>query len=291
MTGGTNELQPTRRTVREILAAPGCLVASSVYDPISARIAKHIGCEVGVLGGSIASHTILGAPDIVLMTATELVEQARRICRTDCVNLLVDADHGYGNALNVMRTISELQAAGVAGTCIEDTVLPRVYGQKETSLVSLDEGVKKMRAAVDARGANGNMLILARTNALAVTDAHDAAARLQAYEKTGVDALFLPYLKKREDLDVIAQSVSLPIIIAGSHESLYDLDYLASRGVKVWMWGHQTFAVVVQALHDAMSAIHAGALPSQLKNKAPDALMNMVLNAAQYDQQTKQYLE
>ena len=291
MTNNSNGQQVARRSLREILAAPACLIASSVYDPISARLAKNLGSEVGVLGGSVASHTVLGAPDIVLLTATELVEQARRICRTDCVNLLVDADHGYGNAMNVMRTISELQAAGVSGTCIEDSVLPRPYGQRGQSLVSLEEGVKKMQAAVQARGPNGNMLILARTNAFAVTDARDAGKRLQAYEKTGVDALFVPYLKKREELDEIAKVVSLPIIVAGSDESLYDLEYLESRGVKIWMWGHQTFAVAVQALHEAMQAIVAGGKPSQLKNKASEATMRMVLNNEEYDAQAKQYLE
>ena len=154
-----------RRSLREILASPGCLIASSVFDPISARMARALGSEVGVLGGSVASHTVLGAPDIVLLTATELVDQARRICRTDAVNLLVDADHGYGNALNVMRTVQDLQAAGVAGACIEDSVLPRQYGSSDVQgLVSVEEGTRKMQAAIQARGAG-------RTAGLALTDA------------------------------------------------------------------------------------------------------------------------
>lgn len=291
MTLNTAGQQSIRRTLKAILASEECLVASSVYDPVSARIAKSLGSEVGVLGGSIASHAVLGAPDIVLLTATELAEQARRICRTDCVNLLVDADHGYGNAMNVMRTISELQAAGVAGTCIEDTALPRAYGQSGQALISQDEAVKKMQAAVHARGSNGSMLVLARTNAFGITGAKDAAQRLQAYEKTGVDALFVPYLKSRVELDEVAKVVSLPIVVAGSDASLFDLDYLKSRGVKIWMWGHQTYAVAVQALYEAMKVIHEGGTPSELKNKAPEALMKIALNSVEYDAQAKKYLE
>lgn len=292
MTTSINEQKTKQHTLRELLASPRCMIASSVFDPVSARIAREIGSEIGVLGGSVASHTVLGAPDIVLLTATELVEQARRICRTDCVQLLVDADHGYGNAMNVIRTIQELQAAGVAGACIEDSVLPRAYGTAGSqALVSIEEATKKMQAAVQARGEKGKMLVVARTNAVAVTSAQDAAKRLMAYEKTGVDALFLPYLKRRQDLDEIAKCVSLPLIIGGSDESLFDLDYLASRGVKVWLWGHQTYAVAVQALYEAMKAIHAGVTPANLKGKETESVMRMVLDHAEYEQQAKRYLD
>ncbi len=292
MTTTDHSPSPARRPLKEILHAPGCLVASSVFDPISARIAHQLGSEVGVLGGSVASHTVLGAPDIVLLTATELVEQARRICRTDCVNLIVDADHGYGNALNVMRTIQELQAAGVAAACVEDSILPRSFRSTEVqSLVSIEEGCKKMQAAVEARGKHGSMLVVARTNAAASAGAAEAGKRLKAYQDTGVDALFLPYIKRREELDQVAKELSLPIIMGGAHESLHDLDYLADRGVKVWLWGHHTFAVAVQALHDAMKDIQDGVFPSQLKNKAPDTRMRLVLDSDRYDRLTKQYLE
>ena len=292
MTATISKPHQGRRSLQEILHAPGCLIASSVFDPVSARIAQDLGSEVGVLGGSIASHTVLGAPDIVLLTATELVEQARRICRTNCVNLIVDADHGYGNALNVMRTIQELQAAGVSAACVEDSVLPRTFGSSEAqSLVTMEEGVKKMQAAVEARGKGGPMLVVARTNAVASAGAAEAARRLCAYQDTGVDALFLPYLKRREELELVASAVSLPIIIGGSHESLHDRDYLASKGVKIWLWGHQTFAVAVQALYKAMKDIQDGVFPSQLKNKAPEQRMRQVLDSDRYDSLTQHYLE
>ena len=101
-----------------------CLHPASVFDPLSARIAEHLGFEFAMMAGSTASLTVLGAPDLVLLTATEFVQQAQRVCRAMSLPLLVDADHGYGNALNVARTIEELATVGVAAATIEDTNLP-----------------------------------------------------------------------------------------------------------------------------------------------------------------------
>ncbi len=283
--------QPRRRSLSEVLAAPECVIASSVFDPVSARFARALGSEVSVMGGSVASWTVLGAPDMVLLTASELCEQARRVCRTDCVNLVVDADHGYGNALNVARVIEDLQAAGVAAACVEDSVLPRPFGADESQgLVSLDEGIKKMRAAVRARG-TGPMLVVARTNANASAGAQEAAKRLQAYQDTGVDALFLPYLKRREDLDLIVRNLRLPILVAGSDAALFDLDYLASRNVKVWLWGHQPFGVAAQALFDAMQATQAGKTPTQLAGPPSKQLMPMATDQATYQSWIETYLK
>lgn len=280
-----------RRPLKEILAGQQCVIASSVFDPVSARFAQALGSEVSVMGGSVASHTVLGAPDIVLLTATELVEQARRICRTDAVNLMVDADHGYGNALNVMRTVQELQAAGVAAACIEDSVLPRAFGPSDTQgLVSIEEGIKKMKAAVQARG-QGSMLIAARTNANATAGPDEAARRLKAYQETGVDALFLPYLKRREDLDRITEDLKLPVIVAGSDAALFDLEYLASRNVKVWLWGHQSFGVAVQALYEAMKSIHDGVVPSDLAGKPSAQTMQLATHDAYYKAMVEQFLK
>jgi carboxyvinyl-carboxyphosphonate phosphorylmutase len=140
-----------RQRFRAVLAGAHCVHPGSVFDPISARIAEELGFEVGMFAGSIASFTVLGAPDLIVLTLTEFAAQAYRINRAGKLPLLVDADHGYGNALNVMRTVQELETAGVAAMCIEDTLLPKTYGEKQPSLISLEEGVGKMRAAVAAR--------------------------------------------------------------------------------------------------------------------------------------------
>src|SRR5271156_2041356 len=114
-----------RQRFRAILTGTQCVHPGSVFDPISARIAEDVGFETGMFAGSIASFTVLGAPDLVVLTLTEFAAQAYRINRAGKLPLMVAADHGYGNALNVMRTIQELETAGVAALMVEDTQLPR----------------------------------------------------------------------------------------------------------------------------------------------------------------------
>ena len=279
------------RPLRQILLGTECVTASSLFDPISARIAESLGFEVGVIGGSVASCAVLGAPDLILLTMTELVEQARRVCRAAPIRVIVDADHGYGNALNVMRTVQELQAAGVAGITIEDTLLPRAFGSSAApQLVSLEEGVGKMKAALKGRGA-GDALVFGRTSAASITNVDDAIRRLHAYEAVGVDALFVPGLKQREDVDRIADAVRLPLILGGGSEAVGDLAYLASRGVRIWLWGHQPFTAAVKALYDAMKAVRDGATPIALAAAAPESLLKQFTQAAGYELLAKDFLE
>src|SRR3954469_18459307 len=164
-----------RDELRKILSGRRCVRPGSVYDAISVRIAEDLGFEIGMFGGSVASLAVLGDPDIALITLTELAEQTRRMSRAAALPVLVDADHGYGNALNVRRTVQELEAAGAAGLTIEDTLLPQAFGQAKTQLISLDEGVGKMKAALDARG-DPSLVIIGRTAAASVTSVADAIA-------------------------------------------------------------------------------------------------------------------
>src|SRR6201747_1866703 len=118
-----------REALRSILTGSALIRPGSVYDATSIRIAEDIGFELGMFGGSVASLVVLGDPDITLITLTELAEQMRRMSRAAQLPVLVDADHGYGNALNVRRTVQELATAGAAGLTIEDTLLPQAYGE------------------------------------------------------------------------------------------------------------------------------------------------------------------
>src|SRR6266545_4164393 len=144
-------LSERRKQYRRILEGNVCIHPASVFDAMSARMAASLGFEVGMFAGSIASGTVLGAPDLVVLTLTEFAEQIRRITRGSDLPLMVDADHGYGNALNVMRTVEELETSGVAALTIEDTVLPMPFAGQDEGLVSTDEMVGKLRAAVSAR--------------------------------------------------------------------------------------------------------------------------------------------
>ena len=174
------ELTQRRLNYRSILEGDVCVHPASVFDPISARIAEDLGFEIGMFAGSIASFTVLGDPDLIVLTLTEFAQQVHRICRAGNLSLMVDADHGYGNALNVRRTVEELETAGVSCLTIEDTVLPIAYGHpKGGEMVSLDEGVGKMKAALSARQ-DPDLVVAGRTSALAFSGIPEAVRRAKA---------------------------------------------------------------------------------------------------------------
>src|ERR1700746_1317139 len=163
-----------REKLRSILTGSRCIRPGSVYDAISIRIAEDLGFEVGMFGGSVASLAVLGDPDITLITLTGLAEQMRRMLPGAALPVLVDADHGYGNALNVRRTVQELEVAGAAGLTIEDTLLPAAFGEAKAQLISLEEGVGKMKAALDGRG-DSSLVIMGRNGAASITSLADAS--------------------------------------------------------------------------------------------------------------------
>src|ERR1700722_10277233 len=211
--------QKRRETLRAILSGPACIRPGSVYDAISVRIAEDLGFELGMFGGSVASLAVLGDPDIALITLTELAEQMRRMSRAASLPVLVDADHGYGNAMNVRRTIEELEVAGAAGLTIEDTLLPQAFGEKAVQLISREEGIGKIKAAVDAR-ADPALVILARTGAVSIVSLDDAIARAFAYEACGVYGLFLTGISNRAELEAIAAATKLPIVLGGAPDDM-----------------------------------------------------------------------
>ena len=256
-----------REKLRSILSGRRCIRPGSVYDAISIRIAEDLGFEVGMFGGSVASLAVLGDPDIALITLTELAEQMRRMSRAAALPVLVDADHGYGNALNVCRTVQELEAAGAAGLTIEDTLLPQAFGEPKTQLISLEEGVGKMKAALDGRG-DPALVVMARTGAAQVTSLDDAIGRARAYEATGVDALFVTGIKSRGELEAISAATRLPIVLGGAPEDMADLDYLAGRRVRIALQGHAPFAAATQAVYETLKALREGTSPKQLKGLA-----------------------
>jgi len=218
-----------------------------------------------------------------------LAEQCRRACRSSSVALLVDADHGYGNALNVMRTVEELENAGVAGLTIEDSVLPRAFGVGGAGqCTTIEEGVAKIKAALGARRERG-LAIVGRTNAAQVTGLDDAIARLRAYERAGADALMVPRLKNLHELKRVAAATVLPLITGGEGVTASAAD-LAEMRVRVFSGGHQPFAASVKAIHDTMSAIAVGTPTDKLPNVADKAMMNDVTRVAEYTALTREYL-
>ena len=261
----------------------------SVFDPISARIAEDLGFEVGMFAGSTASLTVLGAPDLIVLTLSEFAAQACRINRAGGLPLLVDADHGYGNALNAKRTVEELETAGVAALSIEDTELPTPFGSAKPRLISIAEGVGKMKAAVAGRQ-DPLLCIAGRTGAAQITNLEDAVARGKAYEAVGVDALFMVGLRTRVELDAISAATGLPLILGGATPELSDRDYLAARRVRVALQGHAPFAAAVKAVHDTLKALREGTPPSKLAGIADAGLMKRLTRDADYATWSKNFL-
>jgi carboxyvinyl-carboxyphosphonate phosphorylmutase len=259
--------------LRMILTGSTCVRPGSVYDAVSIRIAEDLGFALGMFGGSVASLAVLGDPDITLITLTELAEQMRRMSRAASLPVLVDADHGYGNAMNVRRTVEELATAGAAGLSIEDTLLPQAFGQPGTQLIPLEEGVGKMKAAVDARG-DGSVVIMARTGAASISGLDDAIARAIAYEGTEVDALFLTGIKSHAELEAIAAATKLPLVLGGFPEA--DCDYLANQRVRIALQSHAPFAAATHAVYETLKALRDGTSPKNLKGLASSELTGRV---------------
>ena len=278
-----------REALRSILSGSSCIHPGSVYDATSIRIAEDLGFEIGMFGGSVASLAVLGDPDIALITLTELAEQMRRMSRAASLPVLVDADHGYGNAMNVRRTVEELEISGAAGLTIEDTTLPQAFGQTATQLISLEEGVGKMKAAVDARD-DPALVIMARTGAVLISGLDDTIARAIAYEATGVDALFLTGVKTQAELDAISAATKLPIVLGGFPEEMIDLDYLANRRVRIALQGHAPFAAATQAVYETLRALRDGQSPKNLKGLASSELTGRVTREAEVKARSAEFL-
>ena len=199
--------------------------------------------------------------------------------------VIVDADHGYGNALNVRRTVQELEAAGAAGLTIEDTLLPQAFGVSEPQLISLEEGVGKMKAALDGRSdpvaGHFRPHRHPRRRADRVELCRMRRARAEAYEATGVDALFFTGLTTRQEVQAIAAATTLPLVLGNTQGELDDAAFLVSQRVKIALQGHTPFAAATQAVYETLKALREGTKPKELKGLPPAQLTARLMRDAE----------
>src|ERR1700754_214610 len=282
-----------REKLRATLNGSVCVRPGSVYDATSIRIAQDLGFELGMFGGSVASLAVLGDPDITLITLTELCEQMRRMSRAAELPVIVDADHGYGNALNVRRTVQELEAAGAAGLTIEDTLLPQAFGVTEPQLISLEEGVGKMKAALDGRS-DPSLVIFGRTGTRGggpkASSFAECIERARASEAAGVDALFFTGLTTREEVEAIAAATTLPLVLGNTQGELDDASFLVSQRVKIALQGHTPFAAATQAVYETLKALREGTPPKNLKGLASSDLTARLTRAADVKTRNAEFL-
>lgn len=283
--------QEKRQRYKNILAGNECFYPASVFDPMSARMADSLGFPVGMLAGSVASAVVLGAPDVVVLTLTEFADLIHRITRASNLSLMVDADHGYGNALSAMRTVEELESAGVAAMTLEDTWLQEPFRkQPGQEMVSLDEGIGKLKAAVAARK-DPSLAIIGRTSALNLAGMDEAVKRAKAYSQTGVDGLFFTGVNNFQQLQTLHAATSLPILLATIPPALQDKKLLAANGVRVALIGHQPFWASVKATYDTLKYLSEGGAPDGLKDKvASPELTNLATDNQDYTRWRKEFM-
>jgi 2,3-dimethylmalate lyase len=198
--------------IRQALHAQGQLIMPGVYDALSAKIAARAGFEVIFITGYSLSATLLGEPDFGLLTQSEVVGAAQRICAVVDTPVIVDADTGYGNAINVMRTVQDLIRAGAAGMFLEDQVWPKRCGHmKGKQVIALDEQLKKLRAAVEATQGS-EFFIVARTDSRQALGLTEAIARGLAFKEAGADAVFIEAPESKEEMKEIAHQVPGPLV-------------------------------------------------------------------------------
>ena len=247
-----------RMKLRELLARKRLLLAPGAFDGLSARLVEEAGFEAVYLsGGAVARST--GVPDVGLMTMSEVIERARQIVSAVQIPVIADADTGYGNALNVVRTVREFERAGVAAIHIEDQVTPKRCGHLEgKEIISLEEMVGKLRAALEAR-ADNDFAIIARTDARAVHGLDDAIQRGKAFARLGADAVFIEAAESEKELETIARSIrEVPLMVnmfKGGKTPLLPASRLEEMGYRIAIFPSDTQRAAIYAMKEALAVL------------------------------------
>lgn len=275
--------RPTER-IRDILSQQRAVKAAALSDPISARIAEQVGFEAGVMLSSSATMAVLGAPDASLISLTEMAEQTRRVTRATGLPLLVDGEQGFGNALNAIRTVEEIEAAGAAAVTIEDTILPRAYkAGAALQMVSEEEGVAKLKAALLGRR-TPEFVVLARTSAFSIAPLEEALRRIRNYQEAGADAVFLSGVKSLDQLHAARAALSIPIVVGAVAPELRSSEVLADAGVSLWAQGNLPMFDAGHAMKKAYADILAGKRQAPMQSSSSDPLIDEATQGAKYNE-------
>ncbi len=267
--------------IHRILNESGSIAFPGVYDTLSAGICQRVGFPMTFVSGYSVAATAIGEPDLGLLTQTEMVERARRICMSVEIPVIVDADTGYGNPLNVHRTVKELIAAGAAGCFLEDQVWPKRCGHmRGKRVIERDQYVQKIRAAVDAR-AGRDFFIVARTDALAVAGIDEAISRVTGAREAGADASFVEAPGSLEQLAEIGQRSPAPNVanmLEGGKTPVLEKRQLAEMGFHLILYPLAALFSAARAIERVYRKLHEeGTTLGEEKNlMAFDELNNVV---------------
>ena len=281
-----------RERFRQVISRDTCTLAANIFDPLSARIAHMQEYEVCVLSGSVGKVANLAVPDIVLSNMSDVVDHCRRITRIADISLMVDAEDGFGNAVNVARTVREMEAAGVAAIEIEDNFVPRRFNVQDPGLITKEEQVGKLKAAVAAR-TDPTTVIVARSAAFGMCPLDEAVDRLSVYSQTGCEAVMLTGVQSREQIEAAHRATSLPLCILNPPlEARNDAAFLAANGVRILMLGNPTFAVAVKAIYDSLLHLKdGGAMEDLAERQASPGLLRSVNRTDEFMKLQEEFLK
>ncbi|MCX5910102.1 MAG: isocitrate lyase/phosphoenolpyruvate mutase family protein [Deltaproteobacteria bacterium] len=283
-----------RIILRNLLQGRDILVAPGAHNAFTARIIEQTGFQAVYMTGSGASMDILGMPDLGFLTLTEMVTHAAHIVQATNLPVIADADNGYGNALNVIRTVKEYERAGVAGLHIEDQVAPKRCGHfAGKEVISREEMVGKIQAALDAR-IDPNLVIIARTDARAVLGLKEAIQRAVAYLKSGADLIFVAAPESKEELQLIAREIPGPLMAnmsEGGKTPLISAGELQEMGYRLVIYPRSAAGSAAKAIQEIMAVLKRdGTTEKYLDRIISFSERNRINDLASYQALEKKYL-
>lgn len=251
-------------TLRSVIASARAdqraIILPGAFDALSARLVEAAGFDAVYLTGAGLANASLGVPDIGLVTASELRDHVARVADVVGIPLVVDADTGFGNAINMQRTVRQLERAGAAALQIEDQVFPKKCGHfAGKAVIPAEEMVQKIRAAVDAR-ASEDLLIIARTDARAVTTLEEALDRAHRYREAGADILFVEAPESVEELAAIGASFDVPLVanmVEGGKTPLLAAGELAELGFSLVLFANAALRVSQRAISELLRELYS----------------------------------
>jgi carboxyvinyl-carboxyphosphonate phosphorylmutase len=244
--------------LKRYILAPEILVMPGAHDVLSARIIEKTGFPTFFVGGYAATAALLGKPDISLLTLSEMVEHAQRLSEAVDIPFLMDADTGYGGVLNVVRTVREMERAGAAGLFIEDQVFPKRCGHMEgKQVVATEDMIAKIKAALDARS-DPDFIIMARTDALAVSGIEEAIERGNVYREAGADVIFVEAPMSRDDMSRINREIDAPTVanmVEGGKTPFLSAGELEAIGYNMVLFPVSVTYALAKAVEDIMAEL------------------------------------
>jgi carboxyvinyl-carboxyphosphonate phosphorylmutase len=272
----TRFLQPATggpHRLRQLLEGTEPVLAPGVYDALGARLVEEAGFPAVYMTGFGTAASLLGRPDVGLVTMTEMVDSARRIVRATDVPVIADADTGYGNPINVIRTVQEYERAGIAGIHLEDQVAPKKCGHIEgKQVIAPKEMAAKIRAAVAARE-SPEFVLIARTDARAVEGLSAALDRARRYREAGADVLFVEAAQSEDEIETVATELrGVPLLFnwaEGGKTPPVEYGRLRELGFRIIIFPITTLLAATQAMRQTLAEIRAAGTPIPLLDRLP----------------------